>query len=343
MILSVALACSALERDTDLALMRSVERVRAVTGVLAPLVASTGLAVLLAAQAPRAEVAEPVRGPASVNVLAFSRADGTLAVAAEDGSAQRRVASARGGEVVSHNWSPDGRRLAFSRCRGRNCSQGSVYVVRSDGTGERQVVSRAGAAVWLRDGRHLLVGRTDQAGHWIVAVNHASRRRFTAPGLVAAPGSPRLSPNGRWLLHLTTPYGRLIPNPYAPHHARARNWLMVTDLVSGRSRRVSGQRGWYLIGTAPWARDGMSFTFTQRSFLQAPGGTIYIAGPTSSGARVVGYGAREAGAWSPDGARLAFNVGGDCRIRVVTIDASAAPRELPFTGCLPTWQPRSGT
>jgi Tol biopolymer transport system component len=207
---------------------------------------------------------------------------GALAVAAEDGSGLRQVASPRGGAVTSHSWSPDGRRIAFARCRGRNCSEGSVYVVGAGGASERLVVSRAGSAVWLADGKHLLVERADKPGHWIVAASNGSGRRFTAPGLAAAPGSPRLSPDGRWLLHLRLPYGRGIPNPYAPHHARARNWLLITDLANGRSRRVSNERGWYSIGTAPWAPDGTSFTFTRRAFLQAPGGKLHVAAPSSS-------------------------------------------------------------
>lgn len=277
--------------------------------------------------------------PAAVDVLAFSGADGSLVVAAEDGSASLPVASPRGGAVTSHSWSPDGRRIAFSRCRGRNCSRGSVYVVRADGTGERLVLSRAGAAVWLPDGKHLLAGRADKPGYWIVAVRNGARRPFTAPGLAAAPGSPRLSQDARWLLHLTLPYGRVIPNPYAPHHARARNWLLLTDLANGRSRKVSSQRGWYAIGTAPWAPDGTRFAFTRREFLQAPGGKLHVAAPRSPGSQVVASGAREGGAWSPDGTRLAFNVGGDCKISVATVDTRSAARVLPFTGCLPTWRP----
>jgi Tol biopolymer transport system component len=277
--------------------------------------------------------------PAAVDVLAFSRADGSLAVAAEDGSAPLRVASSRGGVITSHSWSPDGRRIAFGRCRGRNCSRGSVYVVGADGTGERLVVSRAGGAVWLADGKHILAERAGKPGHWIVAVSDGSRRRFTAPGLAAAPGSPRLSPDGRWLLHLTLPYGRVIPNPYAPHHARARNWLLLTDLANGRSRRVSSQRGWYSLATAPWAPGGTRFAFTRRAFLQASGGKLHVAAPGYPGSKVVASGARQGGAWSPDGTRLAFNFGGDCRISVVAVEASSAAQVLPFTGCLPTWRP----
>jgi hypothetical protein len=319
----------------------AVRWVQAAIGALVALLFSGGLAGAVVAQRPPPRVGTPTRVAtlAALDVLAFSRADGALAVAAEDGSGLRQIASARGGAVISHSWSPDGRRIAFTRCRGRNCSEGSVYVVRAGGTGERRVVSNAGAAVWLADGKHLLVGRADKPGHWIVAVSTGSRRRFTAPGLAAAPGSPRLSPDRRWLLHLTLPYGRVIPNPYAPHHARARNWLLVTDLARGRTRKVSNERGWYSIGTAPWAPDGTSFTFARRAFLQAPGGKLHVAAPSSLGSTIVGSGAREGGAWSRDGERIAFNVDGGCKIGVVTVDASSAARVLPFAGCLPTWRP----
>ena len=191
----------------------------------------------------------------------------------------------------------------------------------------------------MRDGKHLLVGRADRPGYWVVAVATASRRRFVAPGLAAAPFRPRLSPDGRWLLHLTRPYGRLLPSPNAPHHARSRSWLILTDLRSGRSRKVSNQRGWYLIGNAPWSPDGSRFTFTRRAFLQAAGGRIYVSAPNRSGIQLVAGGARDSGAWSPDGARLAFNIGSSCAIRVVSVDGSSSARTLAFKGCLPTWRP----
>jgi Tol biopolymer transport system component len=281
----------------------------------------------------------PAQGAQAAGILTFTRADGALAAAAEDGTAAVRIASPRGAVVVSHAWSPDGRRIAFTRCRGTNCRQGSVSVVGADGRREQVLISGAAAAAWMPDGKHLLVARADKPAHWIVAVGDRSRRPYTAPGLAAAPFSPRPSPDGRWLLHLAPIYGRSIPNPYAPHHARARNWLIVTDLRSGRSRRLSNERGLYFLGTAPWSPDGATFTFTRRRFLQASGGRIYVASPSVGRPRLVADGAREAGAWSPDGRRLAFNIGSSCAIRVVSVDGSSSARTLPFKGCLPTWRP----
>lgn len=316
--------------------------------LLVPLVSISAIAGLL----PADSAAVSARAPGTVvdarstlltlpqgPVLAFARADGALAAGAEDGRTTIRIASPRGGIVTSHAWSPDGRQIAFTRCRGKNCVRGSVYLIGTEGSNERLLVSATAEAVWMPDGKHLLVALTDQPGHWVVAVGDRARRQFRAPGLAAAPFSPRLSPDGRWLLHLAPIYGRSIPNPYAPHHARARNWLIITDLQGGNSRRVSNERGLYLLSTAPWSPDGTKFTFTRRRFLQAPGGRIYVASPSDGGTQFVANGARGAGAWSPDGLRLAFNIGGSCAIRVVSIDGSSPARVLPFAGCLPTWRP----
>ena len=280
-----------------------------------------------------------LRALAGDRVLTFTRADGALAAGAEDGSATTLFALPRGGFVANHAWSHDGSRIAFARCFGRNCRHGSVYVIGADGSGERLVIANAVAAVWMPDDTHLLVDRADRPGHWIVSVVDRSRRPYAPRVLAAAPFSPRLSPDGRWLLHLARIYGRSVPSPNAPHHARARNWLILTDLRSGRSRRVSNERGLYFIGTAPWSPDGTKFTFTRRRFLQASGGRIYVATPSGGDIQPVADGAREAGAWSPDGLRLAFNIGNACAIRVASVDGGSAPRTLPFKGCLPTWRP----
>jgi hypothetical protein len=157
----------------------------------------------------------------------------------------------------------------------------------------------------MPDQRHLLLDRADKPEHWVVSIADSSRRRYAPAALVAAPFSPRLSPDGRWLLHLTPIYGPLLPSPSAPHHARARNWLIITDLQNGRSRRVSNERGLYFVGSAPWSPNGASFTFTRRRFLQASGGRIYVAGPDGR-LQLVAEGARDAGAWSPEGLQLAF-------------------------------------
>ena len=270
----------------------------------------------------------------SSRVVAFVRFDVGLMTAAEDGTGTTRLTSPRHGTVIGYSWAPDGRRLAVVQCRRGDCR---AYVMDADGRSRRQLASNVLSAVWMPDGRRVQVDRRDRRGYWTVDVATGNRRRFTAPGLAAAPGSPRLSPDRRRLLHLAPPYGRLIPSPpgSARHHANARNWLVLTDLRSRRSHRVSNERGWYVLGAAPWSPDGTTITFTRRRTLQTSSGGVYVASG-SAGPRRLAVGARDGGAWSPDGSKIIFS-NDVCRIRVVTLDGTTTA--LPFRGCMPSWQP----
>jgi dipeptidyl aminopeptidase/acylaminoacyl peptidase len=156
-----------------------------------------------------------VPAPGGDRVRTFTRADGALAAGAEDGNETSRLALPRGGFVASHAWSRDGRRIAFTRCRARNCLRPSVYVILADGSDERLVIANAGGAVWMPDQRHLLVDRADKPEHWVVSVADRSRRRYAPPALAAAPFSPRLSPDGRWLFTSRLSMADCFPVP--PH------------------------------------------------------------------------------------------------------------------------------
>ena len=266
--------------------------------------------------------------------MAFIRGD-VLMTAREDGTGTTRLTSPRDGAVIGYSWAPDGRRIAVVQCRRRDCR---AYVIAADGRRRRQLAANVWSAVWMPDGKRVLVdGGRDRRGYWTIDVATGNRRRFSAPGLAAAPGSPRLSPDGRRLLHLAPPYGRLVPTPpgSARHHANARNWLIVTDLRSRRSHRLTGARGWYVLGAAPWSPDGTAITFTRRRTLQTTTGGVYVAEGSADMRRLAG-GAREAGAWSPDGSRIIYS-NASCRIHVVTLDGAIST--LPFRGCLPSWQP----
>jgi Tol biopolymer transport system component len=90
-----------------------------------------------------------------------------------------------------------------------------------------------------------------------------------------------------------------------------------------------------VLGVAPWSPDRTAITFTRRKTLQASTGGVYVAGG-SAGVRRLAGGAREAGAWSPDGSKIIFS-NASCRIRVVTLGGTIST--LPVRGCLPSWQP----
>ena len=292
---------------------------------------SLGIAAVLACSAGGGATASDTKR------VAFIRGDGRQAVlvtAEEDGTGATALTSARDGAVIGYSWAPDGRRIAVVQCRRRDCR---AYVINADGRQRRQLAANVESAVWMPDGKRILVDRRVRPGYWTVDVATGIRRRFSPPGLAAAPGSPRLSPDGRRYLHLAPPYGRRVPTPpgSAPHHTNARNWLIVTDLRSRRSRRPTRERGWYVLGAAPWSSDGTAITFTRRRTLQTTTGAVYVA-EGSAGVRRLAAGAREAGAWSRDGSKIIFS-NASCRIRIVTLDGRIST--LPFRGCVPSWQP----
>ena len=110
-----------------------------------------------------------------------------------DGSRQLRLvrARARGREPL---WSPDGRRLAFTRGQGG----GSVYVVNVDGSEERNVTRGPGREfAWSPDGRRIAFASVRDGNSEIYVVNSdgGGLRRLTrnaGPDL-----APAWSPDGR--------------------------------------------------------------------------------------------------------------------------------------------------
>jgi hypothetical protein len=74
-----------------------------------------------------------------------------------DGAGLRRLT--HDGCSTEPSWSPDGRRLLFTRfCRG----EFGTYVMNADGTEKRLVVPRGDAAVWSPDGQRIAFGRRDR-------------------------------------------------------------------------------------------------------------------------------------------------------------------------------------
>jgi Tol biopolymer transport system component len=256
-------------------------------------------------------------------MIAFSGELGVVAVAAEDGSQRVALTTPYAGRALAPVWSRDGERILFSRCAGDRCS---AYVVRANGLGERRIARGFGAA-WAPDGSAVVV---DGRIVWLVAADGRAKRRATTRGLRDARGPIAFSPDGRRMLHTKF---------YGPLGSRGRNWLLVTDLATGETRKLRTERGFYLIGAAAWSPDGSAIAFTRRPAVGAFGGGAYTTAADGSDLRLITGGAGQAPAWSPEGSRIAYNVGISCKIRIVAIDGSGATT-LPFEGCWPMWRPR---
>ena len=107
-----------------------------------------------------------------------------------DGSRQRRLMR-RGRQPL---WSPDGRRLAFTRGQGG----GSVYVVNADGSGERNLTrGPVRDFAWSPDGRKIAFDsvRDGNSEIYVVNADGSGQRRLTRN----AGARPRSawSPDGR--------------------------------------------------------------------------------------------------------------------------------------------------
>lgn len=114
-----------------------------------------------------------------------------------DGSGARRLA--RGDDPA---WSPDSRRIAFSRYLG-GVSQGEVFVMNSDGTGQHRLVSKNYESLhptWSPDGRWIAFLGFRTYGLYVVRSSGGDPSRLVGDVSTSDAAEPRWSPSGSKLL-----------------------------------------------------------------------------------------------------------------------------------------------
>ena len=173
-----------------------------------------------------------------------------------DGSGQRRLTRNPTRDKTSV-WSPDGRRIAFSRGGFRR----KIWLMKPDGSGQRSLTPagwRSDDPDWSPDGSKIAFGgRVRTAPHDGVLVSNADggkRRRLTQRG-----GGPAWSPDGRKI---------------AFHHD-GEIFVMNAD---GSKRRRLTQRG----GAPVWSPDGKMIAFDRHD---AQGAELYVMTADGKGER----------------------------------------------------------
>jgi hypothetical protein len=255
-------------------------------------------------------------------------------------------------------WSPDGTLATFVRVLGDEFENATLYVVREDGTGLRQLTNSApadGAGIWSPDGQTIAFGRfgnnpSPSDGIWLVHPDGTGLRQLTQ----GQDYGPVWSPNGQ-----TIAFNRLSsPRPTetaiftvtatgggprqltAFGHASVSQWSADGELLMyetpGAASRVRTMRpdgserrklvdGYHGI----WSPDGTQLLFVRaRRTAFGPRDDVFVADASGRNARPVFAGAKY-GVWSPDGTRVAVPSTGPCNglgVYVVRVSTRSARR-----------------
>lgn len=150
----------------------------------------------------------PDWSPDGKQISFISNRDGfrNLFVMNADGSNQRQVTRNKGEYSQWEQWSPNGDEIAFTYNPGGD--QGtSIYVIRPDGSGLRQVAPPSGGLgdrepTWSPDGKKIFVisNRSTRTEIWEINLDGSGLRQITSfDGSLTPDHSLRLSPDGKQL------------------------------------------------------------------------------------------------------------------------------------------------
>ena len=151
---------------------------------------------------------------------------------------------------LSHTWSPDGRRLAFSSSRD---GAYNLYLKPTSGAGEAELLLRnnnnKGPRDWSRDGRLILFTEQSPETGWDLWVLPLEGDKKPVPYLQTefAEVMGQFSPDGRWVAYASNESGRseIYVQPYP---ADGGKWQVSTDGGIQPRWREDGKELFYLTG-----------------------------------------------------------------------------------------------
>lgn len=151
------------------------------------------------------ELSKPSFSPSGGRIIVsrWHRDRGTVWTLRTDGTDRRRVARQLGGHVFGGVYSPNGNRIAFAH-RPTDANYSSIYTIRTDGTGLRQLTSnthRDGAPDWSPDGSRIVFSRAtkdfSRSNIFRMRADGSRLTRLTSYGSPGGAFDPAWSPNGR--------------------------------------------------------------------------------------------------------------------------------------------------
>jgi hypothetical protein len=237
----------------------------------------------------------------SVAVTRYGTHANRLSVARLDETDERDLAAAAPG--TSPAWSPDSRRIAF------RAADQSLAVIDVDGSDPVRIAGGGTAMAWSPDGsRVAFVGGSVQNPDIRVVSVQGSGEVTVAGG----PGSqlePRWSPDGTRIAFLTQP-------------ADGERFALGVVRADGSGLRTYPGPEVSSPDAFAWTPDGRGILYAQGAIQ----GFFFLDIPTGKARRLTQFGGTPEP--SPDGSRIAFTGGGECRDRVGIYVAGADGRRV---------------
>jgi len=258
-------------------------------------------------------------------------------------------------------WSPDGRRIAFTRNEdigeSTTFTSDDVYAMDADGDGERRLTPErvgrsSGQPTWSPDGRQIAYVHGESVssavpsrfgGLFVMNDDGSDVRRLTHG---RADTDPDWSPDGREIVFVR---GENLASP-----TEAAEDVYVVNVAGGTARRLTRTPPGIFEAAPTWSPDGSRIAFARMTNTTQFDGkaTIHVINADGTGeklalANTLFAVAPYSLAWSPDGGTLAFETSSMLGCTSISLLEIATGAVKPLTSCsrprestvAPNWQP----